>query len=185
MWRKIWKRGCVFHERSITLGTWHSFFMLVFCSFSDSFKEYKRSVMSKRCPACEKHTWNVTPALSYWKHLSDAGSPSFTHDPGELCATCIEMCGPRRLGPAREVMEVERKDAICPESSFSFCMVFCLIHTWSAHSRKGQADMNKCINTWPGVNPSLHILQSHCADEFLLPACSSHSYVQIMVMMLY
>lgn len=82
-------------------------------------------------------------------------------------------------------MEVGRKDAICPESSFSFCMVFCLIHTWSAHSRKGQADMNKCISTWPGVNPSLHILQSHCADEFLLPACSSRSYVQIMVMMLY
>ena len=79
--------------------------MLVFYSFSDSFKEYKRSVMSKRCPACEKHTWNVTPALSYWdKHLSDAGSPSFTHDPGELCATRIEVFGLGRLGRAGVLM---------------------------------------------------------------------------------
>ena len=59
--------------------------------------------------------------------------------------------------------------------AFSVFALFCFfVHTWWAHSRKGQADMNKCINTWQHVHSSPSVFHTHCAaDEFLLPELSS------------
>lgn len=96
----------------------------------------------------------------------------------DSCAQCAVKRGVRAgkdlLG---EIRELKRKEGICPESFFCFCIVLSFVHTWWARSRKGQADMNKCMNTWQHVHSSPCVFHTHCtADEFLLPKLSSPEF---------